>query len=231
MAESKVKPENFITIQGWMLLDLCLKGNELLIYAIIYGFSQVEGHLFNGGLKYLAEWTNSTKQGVMKALKSLEEKNLIARKEEVWNGIKKVEYYATKFNGVVNKVEQGGKQSLMGGIQQSLPDIIDTNNKEQKDSNNKDIQSTKKPTRFERPTVEQVQAYCKERNNGIDAQYFIDYYESRGWKLKGGNPIVDWQACVRTWEKNNYGGGSGKGSKTVTTDDDPYAELRRLTTV
>ena len=72
MAENKVKRENYITIQGFMLTDLKLKGNELLIYACIYGFSQAENQVFNGSLQYLADWTNSTKQGVIKCLKSLE---------------------------------------------------------------------------------------------------------------------------------------------------------------
>ena len=107
MAENKVKRENYITIQGFMLTDLKLKGNELLIYACIYGFSQAENQVFNGSLQYLADWTNSTKQGVIKCLKSLEEKQFIVKKENFINGVKFCEYYATKFNGVYNKVERG----------------------------------------------------------------------------------------------------------------------------
>lgn len=132
MAESKVKRENFITIQGFMLTDLKLKGNELLIYACIYGFSQAENQVFNGSLQYLADWTNSTKQGVIKCLKSLEEKQFIVKKENFINGVKFCEYYATKFNTSLNNVDGGIKQSLTGDIQQSLPNNIgldtDSNN-------------------------------------------------------------------------------------------------------
>lgn len=124
----RVKNENFITIQGWMINELQLKGNELIIYALIYGFSQAENQVFNGSLQYLAEWTNSTKQGVIKNLKSLIEKGFVGKNEKFINGVKFCEYYATKFNGVLNKVEQGGKQSLMGGIKQSLPNNIVSNN-------------------------------------------------------------------------------------------------------
>lgn len=56
--------------------------------------------------------------------------------------------------------------------------------------------------RFTPPTLEQVQAYCKERGNNIDAQYFIDYYEGNGW-TRGKTKIKDWKACVRTWERND----------------------------
>ena len=100
-----------------MISDLGLKGNELLIYAIIFGFSQDGETKFKGSLSYLSEWTNSTKQGILKNLKSLMEKGLINKLECVDNGVKKVEYYATKFNG-------GIKQSLTGGIKQSLPNNL-----------------------------------------------------------------------------------------------------------
>lgn len=61
----------------------------------------------------------------------------------------------------------------------------------------------KEPKRFVKPTLEQVEAYCKERVNQVDPEYFLDYYEARGWKLKDG-PMKDWKASVRTWEKNKF---------------------------
>ena len=59
-----------------------------------------------------------------------------------------------------------------------------------------------KTKRFVPPTVEEVDAYCLERNNGIDGQAFLDHYETNGWRYgKGaGKPVKDWKACVRTWE-------------------------------
>jgi len=128
MAESKVKRENFITIQGFMLTDLKLKGNELLVYACIFGFSQAENQVFNGSLQYLADWTNSTKQGVIKCLKSLEEKGFIVKKENFINGVKFCEYYATKFNTPINKVDGGMQQSLTPPVKQSLPNNIGFDN-------------------------------------------------------------------------------------------------------
>ena len=54
--------------------------------------------------------------------------------------------------------------------------------------------------RFRKPTFEEVSAYCKERNNNVDPQRFIDFYESKGWKV-GKTPMKDWKASVRTWER------------------------------
>lgn len=53
--------------------------------------------------------------------------------------------------------------------------------------------------RFIPPSVEDVAAYCKERQNGIDPQEFIDHYDAVGWNV-GRNHMKDWQAAVRTWE-------------------------------
>lgn len=141
----EVNSENYVVIQGWMLNDLDIKGNELIVYAIIYGFSQVEGQVFNGSLQYLANWTKSTKQGVMKNLKSLVDKGYIVKIDKYVNGVKFCEYHATKFNRVLNKVEEGMQQSLTPPIKQSLPNNLSSNKivnikeekKERKKENNK----------------------------------------------------------------------------------------------
>lgn len=52
------------------------------------------------------------------------------------------------------------------------------------------------------PSVDDVEAYCKERGNGIDANNFCDFYTARGWKI-GNTKMKDWQAAVRTWEKRD----------------------------
>lgn len=57
--------------------------------------------------------------------------------------------------------------------------------------------------RMTRPTLSDVESYCKERGNSVDAQRFIDYYESNGWRV-GKNPMKDWKAAVRTWERSSF---------------------------
>ena len=64
-------------------------------------------------------------------------------------------------------------------------------------------ESEKPQKRFTAPTVEEVQAYCTERKNNVDPQHFVDYYAANGWKV-GKNPMKDWKAAVRTWERNGY---------------------------
>ncbi len=92
MKDTRVKEENFICIQGWMLTKLNLKGNDLLVYAIIYGYSQDGSSWFSGSLQYLADWVNGTKRGIQKNLNSLESKGLIKKTSDVVNGIHVIKY-------------------------------------------------------------------------------------------------------------------------------------------
>ena len=124
----KVKNENYITIQGFMVNELELKGNELIIYAIIYGFSQDENQTFTGSLQYLADWTNLSKQSVINCLKSLLEKGIIIKKDKYINNVKFVEYYSKNLNRVVKNFEQGSQKTLIGGSQKTLTNNIDINN-------------------------------------------------------------------------------------------------------
>jgi len=55
---------------------------------------------------------------------------------------------------------------------------------------------------FTKPTLDDIQKYCNERNNGINAEAFYDFYESKNWYV-GKNKMQDWKACVRTWERRN----------------------------
>lgn len=76
---SAVKDNNYIAIQGWMRTQLNLKGNELLIYALIYGFSQDGESRFKGSRKYIADWCGCSLSTVDKSLKSLVDKGLLAK--------------------------------------------------------------------------------------------------------------------------------------------------------
>lgn len=58
------------------------------------------------------------------------------------------------------------------------------------------------PSKFIRPRLEEVREYCLERKNNINAQWFIDFYESNGW-LVWKNKMKDWRACIRTRESRN----------------------------
>lgn len=92
---SAINDNNFVTIQGWMRTKLNLKGNELLAYAVIYGFSQTDGAKFTGSRKYLAEWCGCSMATIDRTLNSLVDKGLISRTSYVTkHGYRAVEYAA-----------------------------------------------------------------------------------------------------------------------------------------
>ena len=90
------------------------------------------------------------------------------------------------------------KYNLEGYVKGSQGVQSTLNNKDK----DKDIVKVKaKAKRFVKPTIEDIFNYCSERENNVDCRKFFDYYESNGWKV-GKNPMKDWKASIRTWEKN-----------------------------
>lgn len=75
----------------------------------------------------------------------------------------------------------------------------DSDNDSDSDSNKKENIKKKK---FIKPSFEEIKNYCLERQNNIDVRVFLDYYESNGWKV-GKNPMKDWKATIRNWERND----------------------------
>lgn len=81
-----------------------------------------------------------------------------------------------------------------------------------------------KRERFTPPTLEEVQAYCKERHYGtldVSPQRFIDYYTSNGWKV-GRNPMKDWKAAVRNWARGEHK--QGYNSDNVQPNNEDQSE-------
>lgn len=178
----------YTVVLDWML-DLGLGPGELLCFATIYGFCQDGEGAYSGSRAYLARKMGGvTTRTVDNALNALCEKGLVLKESRTINGII-FNRYCVNFATLENF---------------SHPlENISHNNKEE----NKDITLSSKRTRevFKAPTVEEVRAYCAERQNNVDAETFVDFYTGKGWKV-GSTPMKDWRAAVRTWEKRDNRG-------------------------
>ena len=86
--------------------------------------------------------------------------------------------------------------SVSGSV--SVSDSVSVN--ESPSETEREKQAKEKRKRFSAPSVDEVRDYCRERGNSIDAETFVDFYASKGWKV-GNTPMEDWQSSVRTWEK------------------------------
>ena len=124
----------FLVIQKWMLTKLNLKSTELLVYAIIYGFSQDGQGECWASLDYFLLWTGASRASVIRAINSLEEKGLIKRRKRVGttSALSVVLEKTNRSKGSV-KMTQGGVKMRRGGVKM-IP-----NNKEDNKTNNKEI--------------------------------------------------------------------------------------------
>lgn len=122
---SEIKDENFIAIQGWMLNRLSLKGNELIIYAIIYGFSQDGESRYTGSRRYLADWCGCSVKTVGNALASLADKGLITKHDKTVNGVHLCDYSITP----VGKNFPGGREKI---THHNIGDTLDVDTLEDK---------------------------------------------------------------------------------------------------
>jgi hypothetical protein len=86
-SKSRVKSENYFRVYGWMLNDLQLKGNDLLVYAVVYGFSLGKNGWYNGSIKYLSDYTGASRRTVMDCLKTLTNQGLLIKQSESKRGM------------------------------------------------------------------------------------------------------------------------------------------------
>lgn len=186
--------DDFILVRRFMSTELGIQSkNEMLLYALIYSYSD-GGSAFYGSTEYLAKRLGSSKSRIIKVLNEMVSKGLIIKKTSG-----KFNFYVTNYNYVCNTDEQ--KVS----VQNTERCHIDTETDVRPTPNNinNNIKNNISVTRFVKPNVEEIESYCKERNNSVDAQQFFDYYESKGWKV-GKAPMKDWKSAVRTWERNDF---------------------------
>ena len=180
-----MKNENFYVIQGWMVNELNLSGNELMIYAIIYGFSQESNSWYEGSLSYLSSFINcKSKTTVLSVLKELQEKGLVEKQEHEINNVKFCKY-RTVYQNLIYPVSKFDTNNYI------------INNKE----NNIIINNNIKKERFKKPTLEEIQSYIKEKNININAKQFFDYFEEGNWKDSKGNQVKNWKQKLLTWSR------------------------------
>lgn len=198
--------DDFILVRRFMSTELGIQSkNEMLLYALIYSYSD-GGSAFYGSTEYLAKRLGSSKSRIIKVLNEMVSKGLIIKKTSG-----RFNFYVTNFNYVCS-TEEPEKETV--SFQSPQRCQIDTETSVSPTPNNiyNNIKDTISVKRFVKPKAEEIEAYCKERNNSVDAQQFFDYYESKGWKV-GKSPMKDWKSAVRTWERNNF-----NNNKTVTEE-------------
>ena len=160
-----------------------------------------------GGEKYYIDgrwWVHHTYESLQKVhpyfsldqlrrtMKRLMDEGVVVRSQpDSWN---RDSYWSVAPDFMQSAKSPDAKCGIAGSQSAKSPVVLHDNNIEQ---------IGRSPTkRFKPPTVAEVAEYCKERGNGVDANRFIDFYESKGWMV-GKNKMKCWKAAVRNWERNN----------------------------
>ena len=107
-----------------------------------------------------------------------------------------------RFNNGCIKKQKGSKSEAKAKQTKSKIEANVNVNVNPNVNENLNLESKSKSKLFIKPTIDEIKNYCIERKNNVNAESFSNYYEARGWKLKG-IQMKDWKACVRTWEQNN----------------------------
>lgn len=198
---------NYITIPGFAITQLGLAGNELVLYSLIYGFSQDGESMFYGSLSYIAGALNITRRTALTLLNNLVGKGFLEKSEIIDNGVKVCHYSCTarsaaevdegrgkNFTGG-EKNSPGCGKNFTGGSEKFSPHIDNTiDRKEEYMKRRKESAA-----RFVAPTLDEVGEYLRERGvTDFSAAQFWNHYESNGWKV-GKASMKDWKAAVRTW--------------------------------
>jgi len=182
-------PNYYAIIPADVRYDSLLKDKAKLLYAEITALSNKTGCCYASN-KYFAELYNVSPTTISLLIKDLVSNGYIESEIVYKDGTKEI------LNRYLRIVKGGYLRNLKEGYLRNLKDNnININNTS---INNKENIKRK----FIKPTPGEIQEYCNSRNNGINANAFYDFYESKDWYV-GKNKMKDWKACVRTWEQRN----------------------------
>ena len=175
-----MKPNYYAILTSEVRYNENLTPNAKLLYAEITALINMNGECFASN-KYFADLYGKSKTTISKWVSELVKEGFVEVKLTYKEGSKEIN------NRYIRILKGGIVKNLNTPILKKLKDnntIV----------NNNTTYSNKKPT------VEEIKQYCLQRNNGIDAEQFFDFYESKNWYV-GKNKMKNWQAAIRTWEK------------------------------
>ncbi len=195
------KPSYFAILTADVRYDKTLKPLARLLYAEITALCNKEGYCWSSN-QYFADLYEVDPKTVSGWIGQLKTKGYITVQLEYKEGTKQVLKRYIRIN-------EGGMDKIMDTlpIKKCIPSPQNDGDpphkimEDNKTINNTFNNTTNKGTRFTPPSVDEVSDYCNQRNNLVDAETFIDFYQAKGWMV-GKNKMKDWKACVRTWETN-----------------------------
>lgn len=184
------KPNYYAIIPAEVRYNENLRANEKLLFGEITALSNTTG-ICTASNNYFAKLYNVVPSAITKWIKDLEKYRYIDV-EYIKKG-KEIKQRIIKITGI-HKYDEVFT-NVIGGYSQKVKENITS-------INNTSIKENIKRKVLKKPTLEEVKAYCEERNNNVDAQRFIDFYEANNWTDSKGNKVKSWKQKVITWESH-----------------------------
>ena len=177
----KQKPTYYAIISAEVRYDKNLSANAKLLYGEITCLTNENGFCFATN-KYFADLYDKSKVTISKWISELVASGYLSTSYTYKEGTKEID---KRYISI-----------LKGGIKENFKD------------NNTSINNTSiikekiiKKKNFIVPKVIEIKNYCLLRDNGINAEQFYDFYQSKGWMV-GKTKMKDWKAAIRNWERN-----------------------------
>ncbi len=179
------QPNYYAIISAEVRYDKNLTANAKLLYAEITALCNMNAECFASN-KYFGDLYGKEKGTISGWISQLVKYGYIKIRYTYKEGTREISHRYIK---IIN-----------GGMLKISKTLCDKNRKSNTTSININLTDSNNKVRFKKPTINEIDNYCKERNNNIDAETFYDFYESKNWKI-GKSSMKNWKACVRTWEK------------------------------
>lgn len=185
--------------------------NEAILLQKIHGWLQCtpkehvgRNWIYNSYRSWHEQLPFMSETSIKRAIKNLIDKEIIITENFNKNSFDKTLWYSIDYEKLTKLIDDLPLDYRLGQIGLSIgsnrTDNTNNNYNNKENINNINIINTKE--RFKKPTLEEVQAYCLERNNNVDAKMFYDYFETGGWVDSKGNKVKNWKQKIITWEKN-----------------------------
>lgn len=204
--------EKFVRIPFEVLEDKNLQPTTKLLFGLILSLCNQNGYCWANN-SYFIKTLSVSKITIIRSMKELVNKKLISYDKNNEENKRTIKILIPQ-GGYQNDTKWYQNDTLW--YQKDTHNNIYNNNLYICDENEKVEKKKVKKKTFIKPTVEEIKKYCEERNNGIDAEYFFEYYEARDWLVKN-KPMISWKASVITWEKNNR----KQSSKSTVVQEKP----------
>jgi len=240
-----MKDQNYIQISGWML-KLNISGNDLITFALIYGFSQDGQSYYTGSLKYIQDWLNVSKSTAMRSLDKLVELGYILKESETKNNITFNRYrycemvVSNCYRPVQNEMGGGVKMNGGGGVKMKPNNTIihNTNLKERTGATETVLPTLfpeadkSKKTLFKNSLFGNFEKFknqfLSEEFKNIDLLYYFNSVNDWSDQKDMKRTAQGWLATVRTWMRRDLDKGALKTQNSKGNEDREYMEYLKM---